>query len=247
MSGVRLTVVGCGDAFGSGGRLNTCFHLAAGSRFLIDCGATALPGLKRLGLAPNDVEAIVLSHLHGDHFGGLPFFLLDAQFASRRDAPLVVAGPVGTAERVSRALEVFFPGSERTEWRFPLEIREIGPASPTEIGAAAVSAEEVLHPSGAPSLGLRIEAGGRTIAYSGDTEWTDRLAALATGADLFICECYAWTGRPPHHLDFGSLVARRGDLAAKRILLTHMNAEMLAHRHEVEGFDVAEDGMVIAV
>ncbi|MGQ7792808.1 MBL fold metallo-hydrolase [Faunimonas sp. B44] len=189
----------------------------------------------------------MLTHLHGDHFGGLPFFLLDAQFASRREMPLVVAGPVGTGERVRRALEVFFPGSERTEWRFPLDIREIGPASPTRIGGAAVAAEVVLHPSGAPSLGLRIEAGGRTIAYSGDTEWTDRLLVLAKGADLFICECYAWAGRAPHHLDFGTLAARRGELGARRILLTHMNAEMLSHRQEVEGFDVAEDGMVMVV
>jgi len=71
---MRLTVVGCGDAFGSGGRGNACFLVESGTVTLaLDFGATALVGLRRLGLDPNRLDAVVLSHLHGDHFGGLPF------------------------------------------------------------------------------------------------------------------------------------------------------------------------------
>ena len=87
---MRLTIVGSGDAFGSGGRLNTCFFLeTAKAALLIDCGASALPALKGQGIEPNRIDAIILSHLHGDHFGGLPFLLLDGQFLSRREKPLL--------------------------------------------------------------------------------------------------------------------------------------------------------------
>ena len=89
---MKLTIVGSGDAFGSGGRCNTCFFLeTAKSTLLVDCGASALPALKGSALDPNRIDAIILSHLHGDHFGALPFLLLDAQFLSRRERALLIA------------------------------------------------------------------------------------------------------------------------------------------------------------
>jgi ribonuclease BN (tRNA processing enzyme) len=98
---MRLTIAGSGDAFGSGGRLNTCFWLeTAKGMLLVDCGASALPALKACKLDPNKIDAVVLSHLHGDHFGGLPFLLLDAQFLSRREKPLLIAGPPGGRDSI---------------------------------------------------------------------------------------------------------------------------------------------------
>ena len=98
---MRLRFVGSGDAFGSGGRWQTCIYLAAeGQVVLVDCGATSLVALKAQGLDPSAVGAVAVTHLHGDHFGGLPFSILDGQF-SRRSAPLLVAGPpyASTASR----------------------------------------------------------------------------------------------------------------------------------------------------
>lgn len=78
---MKLTFVGCGDAFGSGGRFNTCFHIAATkTNFLIDCGASSLIAMKRFGIDRNAIDTILITHFHGDHFGGLPYFVLDAQF-----------------------------------------------------------------------------------------------------------------------------------------------------------------------
>src|SRR6201981_2566474 len=107
---MRLTIVGCGDAFGSGGRFNTCFFLeTAKGTLLVDFGASSLVALKAHGLDPNAIDAILLSHLHGDHFGALPFLLLDAQFLARRERPLLIAGPPGTRARLDQLLEGFFP------------------------------------------------------------------------------------------------------------------------------------------
>src|SRR5574337_1259903 len=123
---MRLTIVGSGDAFGSGGRLNTCFLLeTTKATLLLDCGASALPALKGQGIDPNRVDGIILSHLHGDHFGGLPFFLLDGQFLSRREKPLLIAGPPSSRTRIDAALEAFFPKSTRSKWRFPWSVEEI--------------------------------------------------------------------------------------------------------------------------
>ena len=99
---MKLTVVGCGDAFGSGGRLQTCYHVEARStRFVIDCGATALIGFSKLGIDPNTVETIFISHLHGDHFSGLVWWLVHAQHVAKRTTPLTVVGPVGVPRELS--------------------------------------------------------------------------------------------------------------------------------------------------
>ena len=118
---MRLTIVGSGDAFGSGGRFNTCFFLEIRERHIAsDCGASSLVALKAHRLDPNRVDGIVLSHLHGDHFGALPFLLLDAQFLARRERPLLIAGPPGTRARLDAALEVFFPHSTESKMAISL-------------------------------------------------------------------------------------------------------------------------------
>ena len=119
---MRLQFVGCGDALGSGGRSNTCFHVTAGHvNFLIDCGASSLPALKRLGIVRDDIDLILITHFHGDHFAGLPFLLLDAQF-TRRTRPLVIAGPQGIETRLTQLMEALFENSSKTKQRFDLSV-----------------------------------------------------------------------------------------------------------------------------
>jgi ribonuclease BN (tRNA processing enzyme) len=194
---MRLTVVGCGDAFGSGGRANTCFLIeTAVTTIVLDFGATSLVALRRLGLDPNSIDAVVLSHLHGDHFGGLPFLFLDAQFDSHRDKPLAVIGPAGTAERVKAAMEVFFPRSSANTWKFALDFVDLPCRTEHRFADLRIWTAEVVHPSGAPSTAVRLTDGERTLVYSGDTSWTETLVEIAQGADLFITECYRLSGAP---------------------------------------------------
>lgn len=245
---MKITIVGSGDAFGSGGRFNTCFLVESGNATVaVDFGATSLVALKRLGRQPNEIDAIVLSHLHGDHFGGLPFLLLDCQFAARRTRPLTIVGPVGTAARLEAALEVFFPGASRNAWNFPVSVVDLPCRTAHEVSGWSLETREVVHPSGAPATAIRLHDGRRLLAYSGDTAWTEALVDVARGADLFICECYAFAGETPNHLSFATLEEHRSRLDAGAVMLTHMSDETLARAEEMaaRGYRIAQDGLIV--
>jgi ribonuclease BN (tRNA processing enzyme) len=247
---MRLTVAGSGDAFGSGGRFNTCFFLeTAKGTLLVDCGASALVAMKAHGLDANRIDGIVLSHLHGDHFGGIPFLLLDAEFLARRERPLTIAGPPGTRQRLDALLEVFFPKSTANQWRFRWSVQELEVGRTTELIGHAVTTAEVVHFSGAPSTALRISDGERCFAYSGDTEWVETLIPIADAADLFIIECYGYAGWLRGHVTWEVLKPRLRELRARRIMITHMNPTMLAHQDEAiaAGLLVAKDGAVFDI
>jgi ribonuclease BN (tRNA processing enzyme) len=245
-AGVTVTFAGSGDAFGSGGRLQACIHLQPPlpqGPVLLDCGATSLPALRRCGLDPGAIAAVFVSHLHGDHFGGLPFLILDAQFAGRT-APLAVAGPPGTGQRLAEAMECLFPGSSRVRRRFAVEVTELHPGGSGTTAGVRAQAFQASHPSGAPALILRLTLGGRIIAYTGDTAWTHAIVGAAAGADLLIAEAYYWDKAVPHHLRHADLASRRGDLTARRTVLTHMSADMLG-RQQQACCETAHDGLVL--
>lgn len=241
---MELRVLGCGDAFGSGGRLHTCFHVEASTtRFLIDCGASALIAMRRFAVDPNGVETVFLTHLHGDHFGGLPFLILDAQLVSRRTMPLTIAGPPGLRERLPALMEAMFPGSSKIERKFAVRLVEIEPETPTDVNGVEVQAFPVRHPSGSPSFALRLTCEGKVICYTGDTEWVDALIAAAHRADLLIAEAYTAERPVRFHLDWATLHQHLPEIAAKSVLLTHMSPDMLGHIPEAA--EKAEDGCVV--
>jgi ribonuclease BN (tRNA processing enzyme) len=245
---LTVTFAGSGDAFGSGGRFQACIHLTGAglaAPVLLDCGATSLSALKRLGLDPREITAVFVSHLHGDHFGGIPFLILDGQF-SRRTEPLTIAGPPGTGRRLAETMECLFPGSSTARRRFGTTTIELEPASTTTVAGVTVSTWQAEHPSGAPALMLRLNIGGRTLAYTGDTAWTSALADAAGDADLLIAEAYYLDKQIPYHLSHADLRANRDKLTAKRIIVTHMSADMLAHADEIS-FESAHDGLVISL
>jgi len=246
MDRVELQFIGSGDAFGSGGRFQTCLRLSgAGEPVLIDCGASSLIALKRAAVDPAGIGWVLLTHLHGDHYGGLPFLILDGQF-SRRTRPLVVAGPPGVGPRVEAAMEAFFPGSARATRRFATEFVELPERVASPVGPSTVTAFAVEHASGAPSYALRVVYGGRVITYSGDTEWTDSLGEAARGADLFVCEAYAFERKIRYHLDYGTLRDHLPRLDCRRLILTHMGPDMLSRLGEAE-HEHAEDGQRVTV
>lgn len=244
---MQVQFVGCGDAFGSGGRQNTCFHVTGDSvNFLIDCGASSVPALKRLGTVRNDIDLILITHFHGDHFAGLPFFLLDAQF-SRRTRPLIIAGPQGIETRLAQVMEALFEHSSKTQQKFELSVLPLKPEETRSFGMVKVTPFAVVHgASGGPFLGYRIEAEGRVIAYTADTEWTGTLVPLGRGADLLIAEAYTYEKHVRNHLSLKMLEAHLDEIAPKRLVPTHMSDDVLS-RLDTLGHAAAHDGMTIQI
>jgi ribonuclease BN (tRNA processing enzyme) len=142
-------------------------------------------------------------------------------------------------------METLFPGSSNARRRFAVHVTELAvDGTPAQLGAATIRGWRVEHPSGAPPLALRIELGGTTFAYSGDTAWTPALVEAARHADLFAAEAYTYDHPVPYHLSYQTLREHLGDIAATRTVLTHMSARMLARLADVD-LPAAYDGMTI--
>lgn len=247
MSGITIRFFGSGDAFGSGGRLQSCIMADTGGHgFLIDCGATALTGMKRCGFDSSQITAIIVSHLHGDHFGGLPYLIKEIQVLGTRTAPLVIAGPEDLETRTAELLSLLYPGPEDVCSGFWPDFRVLPERQPVQIGEVMVTAYPAAHSRMAQPLSLKLECCGKTIAYSGDTEWTQVLPEVSRGADLFICETFEYRKAAGNHINYLTLQEHRHELGCRRIILTHLGDTMLDRCGSLE-FECAHDGTVIEV
>ena len=244
---VSVRFAGSGDSFGSGGRFQTCILVdGPRSRVAIDFGTSSLIALAQQGIEHNSIDAILLTHLHGDHCGGVPFLLIDAMLAARRTRPLTIAGPYQLEARMSAIREALFPGSHVMVPKFPLTWIDLVPGRPHEVLDLLVTSYPARHTAETNPTALRVEVGGKAIAYSGDTEWTAAIAEAARGADLFIAECYFYDKPIKWHLNYRDLAAHRAEIDAKRLILTHLSRDMLARAGSVPE-ELAHDGLVVTL
>ncbi len=246
VDGMKITIVGSGDAFGSGGRAHTCIRVdAAATTVLDDFGSGAMTAWQKLGFDSNDVDAVVVSHLHGDHFGGIPALLLHAQFVAERRKPLLLVGPPGLKARLQEMLDLFFPGSASVDWNFAWQVREIAGGRKIAVAGLSLETFDVIHSPGSMPLGVRLSDGKHVFAYSGDTAWTDALNAIAADADLFLVECSSGDEPVPNHLHWPQLKSKLDSFTAKRIVVTHMGPSAIAKIPEMQaaGLTVANDGL----
>lgn len=240
---ITLTIIGCGDAFSSGGRLQTCFHVETPEgAFLIDCGAGAVAGLKQQKCSLAKIDTIIISHFHGDHYGGLPYFLLEAAVSGRKE-PLTIISPPGCREKAAALLDLLYPGSKVLE---KLDLHFIEYEGTQELVTAYLSLTTfpVVHIPETNPHGLRISTAGKVISYSGDTGWDPVLNTIARAADLFICECNFYESKSGVHLDYLTLAEHLPAFTCKQILLTHLGDEIFANREKIL-LACAESGMQV--
>ena len=244
---ITVRFVGSGDSFGSGGRFQTCIVVdGPRCRFALDFGASSLIALAQQGIEHNSLDAILLTHLHGDHCGGVPFLLIDAMLAARRTRPLTIAGPRGLRVRMDAIREVLFPGSHVMTPKFPIEWIEMEPGRTHRVLDLAVTPEPARHTAETNPTALRVQVGERIVAYTGDTEWTDDVARAARDADLLIAESYFFDKPVKWHLNYPDIRTHASQVGARRLILTHMSREMLAHVAAVPE-ECAHDGLVITL
>ena len=242
---VQVNFVGSGDAFGSGGRFQTCILVDGENlRFTLDFGASSLIALNKQGIPHNTIDAVLLTHLHGDHAAGIPFLLMDAMLGAKRDRPLTIAGPKNLKARLDNVAEALFPGMHVMEPKFPVRYVELPLEQPTDVLGLTVTPYSAKHTWQTDPTALRVAVDGKVVTYSGDGDWTPGLAKASRDADLFIAECYFHTKSVKWHLNYPAIREHKADFGAKRMILTHMGPEMLAAADDVPE-ECAHDGLVI--
>lgn len=245
---VTVTLLGTGDAFASFGRSQSGYLIdAPGGRILMEAGPGLLPALKSNGIAPDSFDLLLISHLHGDHFGGLPFLILDYMWETPRKKMLTIAGPPKLEERTWLLMRTMFPHFELDKIKRKLKFVVLEPGSSTRLGKFKVSAIRSPHTRPDISLSLRIDGGGKSIVFSGDSGWNDGLVELSAGADLFLCECtYYESTQLNFHLNYPLLAANRDKFKVRRMVLTHLGREVLSRADEI-ALEMGYDGMKIEI
>jgi ribonuclease BN (tRNA processing enzyme) len=242
---MRLTVLGSGDAFGAGGRFHSAYLTEApGATFLLDCGPSILQAAKRVSWDLEKLDAVLLTHLHGDHFGGIPFLFMEYRYETPRTRPLAIYGPEGTERRVRALFAALYERTASEPLPFAVHYHELAAGESVRLGEARVTAVPVHHVPELTAFGYRVEAQGRSLLYSGDTAWTDELAAYARGVDLFVCECSTFETQLDIHVSYPQIAARARDLGCRRLVLSHLGSEPLRRLGELS-LECARDGMTL--
>ena len=239
----EIIFIGTSDAFGAGGRRQSAVF-ARGERggMLFDCGGTTNTGLAQLGLSRDEIDVILISHFHGDHFGGIPAFLYASLYTDARQHPIEIVGPPEVEARVHALAHAMGHHLEKPDWTFPIRFREIHANETASAGPAEVHAFATEHQPESNPQGYRVKLGREQISYSGDTGWFDGLPKQIAGSDLFICECTLHNTCLDFHLNLNELREHRDDLDCGRLILTHLGDEMSEKRGKIE-FETADDGM----
>lgn len=219
---MRLTVIGCAGTFPRKDAACSGYLVEAeGFRLLLDMGNGSLGALQQhIGLF--DLDALFISHLHGDHcFDACSYAVARRHAPGRPPPPLPLYAPAGTLDRFARATEVH-PQQAHLEQVY--EERVLTPGS-LEVGPFRLRVERMNHP--VETYGVRVEHAARTLAYSADTGPTGALVGLAREADVLLCEAtFSSAGRNPPNLHLTG--AEAGEHATRadagQLLLTHLTS-----------------------
>jgi ribonuclease BN (tRNA processing enzyme) len=229
-----LLFVGSANAFAETG----CWSgFLLDGRYQFDAPPSVLYGLKRGGADLDQLDVILISHFHGDHFFGLPFLLLEYAYAAggpgrtaRRTRDLWIVGPPGIEEKTESLIALGYPNLPQGDLGFKRRYVEMEPGCAREVAGLRLDAERMNHANDSLPLclGYRAEHDGRRIAYTGDTAWTDNLQRLGEGAEVFVTDCTYPDGFDrPEHLSLEEIGRLRHMLPERTtIILTHLGHDV---------------------
>jgi len=222
---MKLTVLGSGIPLSGGDRACAGYLVESHGQFIVlDLGTGSFLNLKKI-VQPSKVNALFFSHYcHADHVADLTGFLQHRRmFCTQNPAEakqLDIFGPKGAKEFVDKNLELF---PSFLQSKFPISVEEMEYDAKKVFGFS-VKAKPVKHAEN--SIGFRVEAEGKAIAYSGDTEYCDAIIDLGKDADLLVLQCSFPAGiKHEGHLNAKECgeIAKRAN--AKKLLLTHFFPE----------------------
>jgi ribonuclease BN (tRNA processing enzyme) len=232
---------------GSGGAL--CLErlwssLLVDGRILLSLPPTAVAQMHRVGVRPEAIDYIFISHRHADHFFGLPFFLLLFAFTLKRTEPLYIIGPAGMEQASRELYKLAWPENGKT-LHVPLRYVEVDEEGRYEAGALAFDAVRMAH-FGMDAFGYRFACGDRIIAFTGDTGDGPQVDRLLRGVDVLITEFTYPDDTPDEgHMNAVS-VARVASLMRARggtVLATHLSG----HPAPVPGVTLCREGETYVV
>ena len=189
------------------------------------------------------ISTIFISHFHGDHFGGLPFFLISCLFEKRRESPLRIVGPPEIKERTLQLLDIMYPDTSEKVLGLDIHFLEYKAGKEIQIEDKYCFSENVEHSPLSNPHGIRLNWNEKVIGFSGDTSWTDNLIHLSKGSNIFICESNFLNNMAYGHLCYTEIVERMEQLDSQKILLSHLGEEMLAFKNSE--LELMYDGMVV--
>lgn len=241
-----IRVIGSGDAFCSGAQANSCYWLEgkACGQILVDCGVTTLLRLQQEGLQPQDLDAVLITHLHGDHYGGLPMLILEATFAHPRKTQLPIIGPVGLEEALEELMYRMYPdvmsgtipGPQPV---MPFDVYEIMHGEEVILAGYEICGLEAAHMQAeCDALSYTITRAGDPkspkLFFSGDTEMNPLVADYIQKADLAVVECTTLTPTRAEHCSWAELSELLPTLPADhRVVLSHLGPEVRAKAAEL--------------
>jgi ribonuclease BN (tRNA processing enzyme)/isopentenyl phosphate kinase len=243
----NVVFLGRGDAFGSGGYKSASILLELGNRnILLDCGPHTLQALKASGRETTQVDTILISHFHGDHFGGIPYLLLESTFQHQRTHPMTIIGPPGIEKVITDLFTILYSRESAKARGFPIKYIEITPDNPYVNEGIKIKAFSMNHTPEAQ--GYRIQSGSTTIAYTGDTGWTENLKPLISDAQLAILECNFFQSQFETHLNWEE-VLKVYSLAEKTAVI-HLGSEMVSEIPNLigqKGLLIPLEGQIIRI
>ena len=255
---MKVTILGSSDAFNSSGRCHSCYLVESEGcgAVMVDIGGSGLLALRRAGRHPHELAGLAITHLHGDHLGGLPFLLLDAAYNEPRTAPLPMVGPVGLASRMNDLFKGTYRELPAMQLPFELSTTEIAPGESASLAGFHIQGflADHMDPPDLP-LSLRVTApDGKSVAFSGDTAMNPQLLVAGDGADLFVAECSALVPPIGRHCTWEDWKVILPVLTARRVVLTHLNhrvrekiPDLLAEAPGSVDLSFADDGLVFEV
>ncbi|GIW21378.1 MAG: MBL fold metallo-hydrolase [Candidatus Sericytochromatia bacterium] len=243
----EILVLGSGDACSFGGKNQTSFFIKTDKKtFLLDCGPSTLSELRRRNINTDKIDFILNTHMHGDHYGGIPYLLLDLNINYKIESFLVI-GAEGIAERLNILQDLLYPGYGFEKFKFKMIFEELKPYQEINVDDIKIKSYPMLHSAYSYCFGYKIEYKNKSFAYTGDTGWTNEIINLSNNTDLFIIECsYYNKDIRNSHVSYKELLENINKINTKNILLTHLSKDAYDNIDKIS-HAIAYDGMKIFI